>query len=76
MGHLPIGRSTIPAILAGRATNQAQLAISLGISRGTLRKYLHDSAGTHHIVFNGVFFSRPGYLVDSSSTVLQGDGHG
>lgn len=53
--------TTIPAILA-RGSNQSKLAISLGISRGTLRKYLNDIDATHHVVVDGVFYSRPGYV--------------
>ncbi len=61
MDHLPAGVSTIPGILAGKTTNQTQLAVTLEISRGTLRKYLHDNAGAYHVVVNGVFYSRQGY---------------
>ncbi len=61
MAQLPIGVSTIPEILRGKTTNQTQLAICLGINRGTLRKYLHDVKGSHHVVVNGVFYSRHGF---------------
>jgi hypothetical protein len=53
--------STIPSILAKREMNQTELANSLGISRGTLRKYLNDREGTHHVIVDGVFYSRQGY---------------
>lgn len=61
MAQLPTGVSTIPEILGKRTTNQTQLAICLGINRGTLRKYLHDDKGKYHVVVNGVFYSRHGF---------------
>lgn len=62
MAKLPSGVTTITRVLNNTAISQTQLAECLGISRATLRKYMTDTSGNYHIIYNGKFYSRPGLL--------------
>ncbi|MBH3122416.1 helix-turn-helix domain-containing protein [Serratia ureilytica] len=68
MAKLPSGVTTITRVLNNTAISQTQLAECLGISRATLRKYMTDTSGNYHIIYNGKFYSRPAIIDTSRNT--------